>query len=408
MADDDASMADDGHVSVVLKRAFDIDIGIDIDIDTADGSTSKKARLLKALAPEKRNVQETVDSQDGLVSGWQQVFVSASEQDDGMDDDTDGWQDDWRDVGAADTISIDSSFGVSLVEDANDDRDDSAVDSSPLSDGRNLSLPVHVRVLVNRLLDGRHRDFSEPSDDVLQGHIELARLTAWYDVEEFFDAHIVERSSSTTADILATTSYEKMNRDTVPFSSNIGSPWCFDDDDDRPLWKHKTPKPDRLFGYTRFSGLLDEEWTAASDTDKGGPLFYAFLVLSFVSREDHGIVTLAAATGTCLRAAAACVNMVAQLGSKTVGERGQDTGVVVDRTVFGIVLGPDTAHLHVVWLDDKTGCYSKALVQTFPLGEPEQYQRFCRAVRNIVDWGCNARLEAIRRVLNIVSDGQSG
>ncbi|CAK7213708.1 hypothetical protein SBRCBS47491_001897 [Sporothrix bragantina] len=114
------------------------------------------------------------------------------------------------------------------------------------------------------------------------------------------------------------------------------------------------------------------------------------------------------AANQCMGGSASCVNIAEKLNRqlreyryKNQNGNGEVVNANVDSTAFSIAMNGNEARLYVSWKHDELSYYVSD-VQCYLLSRPDHYIDFRKVVRNILDWGKNERLEAIRKSLDIL------
>jgi len=169
------------------------------------------------------------------------------------------------------------------------------------------------------------------------------------------------------------------------------------------------PKPDRLFGYsemTRQGAFTQPQLLAQTMLHPRNPdyptatsrgLRFPFFVIEFKAaggtRGDLWV-----ATNQCAGASAACLNAISQLNWAL--QEYQSTQRV-DNLSYCIAVDNNLAKLYISWKEDDLSYYLQQ-VDTFVLSRPEEFENFRRQVRNILDWGKDARLTQIGDALDII------
>ena len=68
---------------------------------------------------------------------------------------------------------------------------------------------------------------------------------------------------------------------------------------------------------------------------------------------------------------------------------------------YCVAVDNDLARLYISWREDYPS-YHLQQIDTFVLSRPEEFKDFRKQVRNILDWGKDARLTQIRDALDII------
>ncbi|KAI0593327.1 hypothetical protein F4775DRAFT_608073 [Biscogniauxia sp. FL1348] len=249
--------------------------------------------------------------------------------------------------------------------------------------------PEEVADLVNYV--GRGRDSPGPSPDQVRQDSNLAAFL-WMgagepQVEQYFGTHIFPYPGITES--LQRSDRQPMAKSSVP---NVGS-----------KFKVSTPVPDMIYGYNRqgaFPGqqaqLISMGTEMAANTQD---LLYPFFVIEFKGEGPSGSGSLWAATNQCLGGAASCVNIATRLNHHLEQQCKSDGVRSVDSVAFSIAMNGTDARLYISWKHDEHK-YHTTIVENFLLQKPEDYIRFRKYVRNILDWGRERRLVQIRSSLD--------
>ncbi|CAK7230169.1 hypothetical protein SCUCBS95973_007481 [Sporothrix curviconia] len=276
-------------------------------------------------------------------------------------------------------------------------------------------MPDHVEALVAQMR--KERGSPGPSIEELKKDKDLLQMTRgttkpW--VEKYCTTHIFPGASA--SDTLQKSSRKPMNRHMVPYVADDagGVPGL------TSIPKYSVPAPDLLYGYNSVNAFPDEGHRShllstrhdVRATNGSNRLIYPFFVIEFKGIGGN----LRVATNQCLAGAATCVNMAEELNNQLLaysqdeaaaafaagGDQGQGGGQVVhavDSTAFSIAMSGSEVWMYVSWKHDELSYYTQQ-VDAFVLYHPEHYINFRRMVRNIIDWGKNDRLKAIRRTLD--------
>ncbi|KAF2245124.1 hypothetical protein BU26DRAFT_533225 [Trematosphaeria pertusa] len=173
-------------------------------------------------------------------------------------------------------------------------------------------------------------------------------------------------------------------------------------------YKVTQPKPDKLYGY---SGNTDRAFTqpqllAQTTLHPQIPLYpaatsqglrFPFFAIEFKAaggtRGDLWV-----ATNQCAGASSACLNAMDQLNVSLREYQGTQR---VDNLCCCIAVDNNTAQLYISWREDDLNYYLQQ-AEAFLLWSPEHFRNFRKQVRNILDWGKDARLQQIRDALDII------
>ncbi|PHH90658.1 hypothetical protein CDD83_3021 [Cordyceps sp. RAO-2017] len=169
------------------------------------------------------------------------------------------------------------------------------------------------------------------------------------------------------------------------------------------------PKPDRLYGYSeRTVGgaftqsqllaqtmLHDRNPDYTTATSRG--LRFPFLAIQFKAvGGTRGDLWVAA--NQCAAASSACLNAVHQLN---ISLQACQSTRRVDNLSYCIAVDNKLAELYISWREDSSNYYLQQ-VDTFVLSRPVEFQSFRTQVRNILDWGKDARLTQIGDALDVI------
>lgn len=166
------------------------------------------------------------------------------------------------------------------------------------------------------------------------------------------------------------------------------------------------PVPDIVYGYRYDAftepqqmqlGGMGPEVKANSDN-----LYYPFLVIEMKAdgphEEEGGGGGLYVATNQCLGGSASCVKLAIDVYTH-LRSCGDVKVHVHSNAAFSIAMNGTEARLFITWKDD--GChYYMQKINHYMLQRPEELWHFRQHVRNILDWGGNARLDGIRETLD--------
>ncbi|KAF2254788.1 hypothetical protein BU26DRAFT_379878, partial [Trematosphaeria pertusa] len=102
------------------------------------------------------------------------------------------------------------------------------------------------------------------------------------------------------------------------------------------------------------------------------------------------------ATNQCAGASSACLSAIDQLIASL-----REYTQRVDNLCYCIAVDNNTAQLYISWREDDLNYYLQQ-AEAFLLWSPEHFRNFRKQVRNILDWGKDARLQQIRDALDII------
>ncbi|KAH7175724.1 hypothetical protein EDB81DRAFT_18086 [Dactylonectria macrodidyma] len=168
------------------------------------------------------------------------------------------------------------------------------------------------------------------------------------------------------------------------------------------------PKPDKLYGYSwkvnqafTQSQLLAQQMLHPRNPDypaaTSNGLRFPFFAIEFkAAGGTRGDLWVAA--NQCAGASSACLNAVSQLN--TVLQEHWNVQRV-DNISYCIAVDNKVAELYVSWKEDSSSYYLQR-VDSFLLSRSEDLQNFRKQVRNILDWGKDARLTQIGDALDII------
>ncbi|KAI9054230.1 hypothetical protein LZ554_001398 [Drepanopeziza brunnea f. sp. 'monogermtubi'] len=246
----------------------------------------------------------------------------------------------------------------------------------------NEPFPSHVADLVKDM----HKDRKSPGPRSAQLPHDIQDLenlemgTAEAAVKVCFESNIFEKPRGPEASILKRVDNLPMLSHAVP-STN-------------PSFKVSDPKPDMVYGYGPGAFPQREQSTSmgkeAMANSEG--LLYPFFVIEFEADR------LWVATNQCLGASATCIN-IAQSLSNRLKQCESDQVRKLDSAAFSIAMNGTEARLYISWKHSELDYYTRK-VDSFLLERPEDYGRFRKIVRNIIDWGRIKRLGEIRSSLD--------
>ncbi|KAF2789130.1 hypothetical protein K505DRAFT_341527 [Melanomma pulvis-pyrius CBS 109.77] len=182
----------------------------------------------------------------------------------------------------------------------------------------------------------------------------------------------------------------------------------------QPMFKHtvpttgfdarvSTPIPDMLYGYdNRAFGQQQAQLNSMGEdmlaNNQG--LVYPFFAIEFKGDGPGGTGSMWVATNQCLGASTSCVNIAETLNHHLMHCR-NDKVRLMKSAVFSIAMNGTEARLYISWKHDE-GQYYMQQINGFFLQEDEQYLKFRKCVRNILDWGKGTRLKEIRDSLDML------
>jgi hypothetical protein len=74
---------------------------------------------------------------------------------------------------------------------------------------------------------------------------------------------------------------------------------------------------------------------------------------------------------------------------------------LINSAAFSVAMNGTEARLYISWKQNDLDYYMRML-DSFLLQKPDQYLEFRKYVKNIIDWGKDARLKEIRKSLNVL------
>ncbi|KAI0124718.1 hypothetical protein BJ170DRAFT_634816 [Xylariales sp. AK1849] len=125
-------------------------------------------------------------------------------------------------------------------------------------------------------------------------------------------------------------------------------------------------------------------------------LAFPFLVVEFKASTRNMTV----AANQCKGGSATCVHVVKGLNNLATGH-GIDT---VDTTAFSVAMNGHWAVIYAAW-DEGRNFYVQR-VKDYLLHLPEHFLKFSNVVRNMLEWGKDRRLQAIRECLDSIYEAQ--
>lgn len=251
--------------------------------------------------------------------------------------------------------------------------------------------PEDIAGLVDHVR--RDRDSPGPPLDQFRQDTDLEHLemgTGEADVEDYFKSKIFAKPKA--SDSLQRTDRSPMAKHVVP---DVGS-----------KLKVSSPVPDMLYGYNLqgvFPSQVAQIFPIVNEmiVNKQN-LLYPFFVIEFKADGPSGSGSLWVATNQCLGASASCVNVAERL-NRQLRQCQSDEVEPIASAAFSIAMNGTEARLYISWKQNKLD-YFMQKVKSFSLQDPEQYVKFRKYVRNIIDWGKNKRLNEIRGSLNTLVD----
>ncbi len=127
-------------------------------------------------------------------------------------------------------------------------------------------------------------------------------------------------------------------------------------------------------------------------------LIYPFFVIEFKGDGPSGAGGLLVATNQCLGGSVSSVN-VAETLNRQLNCCKSDKIQLIDNAAFSIAMSGTEARLYISWKHNQLDYYM-ANINCFLLQKPEHYLEFRKIVLNIIDWGRDTRLGAIRDSLD--------
>jgi hypothetical protein len=162
--------------------------------------------------------------------------------------------------------------------------------------------------------------------------------------------------------------------------------------------KVSTPVPDMLYAYT--DGAFAQQQTqlmsmGTSMMANNLGLIYPFFVIEF-----KGDGPLWVATNQCAGGSASSVNIAERLNWQ-LRKCNNDKVRLIDSAAFSVAMNGTEARLYISWKHNELDYYMRK-VESFLLQRPDHYVEFRKYVRNIIDWGKDARLKEIRESLDLL------
>ncbi|KIH87117.1 hypothetical protein SPBR_04923 [Sporothrix brasiliensis 5110] len=263
-------------------------------------------------------------------------------------------------------------------------------------------LPDHVETLVARMR--KKRDSPGPTEDEVlrdRDRQTLVRGTGEPRVAAYYTRTMFPVAGA--ADVLQASARMPMNRRVVPFAAD--GPRGTDALGLRAP-RYCTPTPDLLYGYNSANAFPDEDHRThlfytdheVRATNEPDTLVYPFLVVEFKGVDGNMLV----ADNQCLGGTATCISLAETL-NRQLRAFSRDAQVIhaVESSAFSIAMNGADARLYVSWTHGDRVYYTQT-VQVFHMGRPDHYLDFRRMVRNIIDWGRNDRLRAVRQSLDAI------
>ncbi|KAL1893584.1 hypothetical protein Sste5346_006415 [Sporothrix stenoceras] len=260
-----------------------------------------------------------------------------------------------------------------------------------------LPMPGHVESIVEHVRT-RQRDSPERTDEELvydEKRWELFEGTGEDEVVKYYSKHVFPDEDGNN-DVLRVRTGKSMARQVVPFAGGDVAPFC-------------VPAPDMLYGYRadrafpnpahreKLSGDMEKEVIAINDIGSRNALLYPFFIVEYKGVGGNMWV----ATNQCLGGTSACISIAEKLNRRLFEAAHAKDGVVttVDSTAFSIAMNGNEARMYVSWKQDELNYYTTN-IDCYALRRPDEYRRFRRMVRNVVDWGRNDRLKGIKKGLD--------
>ncbi|KAF4340692.1 hypothetical protein FBEOM_5408 [Fusarium beomiforme] len=148
--------------------------------------------------------------------------------------------------------------------------------------------------------------------------------------------------------------------------------------------------PEMLYGYrgTAFGGqhpqLISMGTEMIADNHLNS-LLYPFLVIEF---KDDGESMLVAAN-QCMGGSVSYINIAESL-NHGLRQCKSDSVHPIDVAAFSIAMNGSEARINIAWKENELGIYMVNF-NVFHLHDPQQYIKFRKYVRNIIDWCKGAR-----------------
>lgn len=257
-------------------------------------------------------------------------------------------------------------------------------------------LPDHVASTVEYVRT-KQRDSPERTDEELMNDGDRWSMFDEPRGEDQVAGYYKEHVFPTAKDpdgILQMRTSTPMARQVVPFVSGAPVSFC-------------VPAPDIAYGYKRSNAFTDpkhqtllgnmlHEVAANNDSGVRDTLLYPFFIVEFKANNGNMWV----ASNQCLGGTSACVNIAESLNRRLFEASQTKDGIVttdtIDSSAFSVAMNGQDARIYVSWKQDELNYYMTN-VDSYALSRPDEYRRFRRMVRNIVDWGRNDRLKAIQK-----------
>lgn len=249
--------------------------------------------------------------------------------------------------------------------------------------GPNEDLPQDIAKLVQDV--SKDRDSPGPSSDQLKDDEELHELENGVGepaVENYFKDNLFPKPKLSCE--LSRTDRQPMFKHAVPDSGS--------------KLKVSTPVPDMLYGYT--DGAFAQQQTqlmsmGTSIMANNLGLIYPFFVIEF-----KGDGPLWVATNQCAGGSASSVNIAERLNWQ-LRKCNNDQVRLIDSAAFSVAMNGTEARLYISWKHNELDYYMRK-IESFLLQRPDHYVVFRKYVRNIIDWGKDARLKEIRESLDLL------
>lgn len=161
--------------------------------------------------------------------------------------------------------------------------------------------------------------------------------------------------------------------------------------------------PDILYGYNRIGAFTEKQQTQFNSmgnemTANSQNLVYPFFVIEFKADGSSGAGGLWVATNQCLGGSTSCINIAERL-NRQLRQCKNEKITLIDSAVFSIAMNGTEARLYISWKHDEIKYYMRK-INSFMLQEPKDFINFRKYVLNIIDWGKDERLKAIRNSLD--------
>ncbi|OTB10515.1 hypothetical protein K445DRAFT_322939 [Daldinia sp. EC12] len=173
-------------------------------------------------------------------------------------------------------------------------------------------------------------------------------------------------------------------------------------------YKVTQPKPDKLYGYSGNSNAAFTQPQLLAQTMLHPKISHYPAATSQGLRFPFFVIEFKAAGGTkgdlwvaanqCAGASSACLKAIDQLN---ILLREHQSIQSIDNLTYCIAVDNNVAKLYISWKEESLNYYLQQ-VDAFLLSKLKDFNSFRRQVRNILDWGRDARLKEIRDALDII------